>query len=646
MASASVATDARVRERLRENADLWHLAEKKGPKDPTGKAVAQALNRAATAREIANVPTRWRNLVYFRCMTGRPSYAQFVYGMAKRPSTFVEYYRRFQFNGMKSRFAATMADVYTNRLLGHQTFVSMIPKKGDAEQNAMAREIEEGIDLADDQMQYQKERITVCTEAFWYGAAPMYFGDDGNGNPCVEAVNPDELLYANPDDTNPYDVIRRVWAKKTELLERHKDDKEACEAIMKAQTAFPAFYFGRGELNTSDTIPLLEGWTRPLSKSTPGRHVKSIGDYSLIDEEWKYPHPFEWWQFNPLPGTMLGQGIAEILLQVSQWIDGLLTKAQECEMRAGSPKWVVDENSNVNPDTLGDLNAAIVTYLGVPPKLEAPEPYGQYLMKTIDFLMNLGRSMVHVSEAAVKGEMPAGITAAIAIEKYAQIDDQNFLEKIGRLEDFDRRCAYQKIMLFKRLKAKFKSGRRAFDWSTVPLNEYFRVDDIQAYNVGRLAQTVAGRIQIVEQMRANNRIDDKMYNKFLQTPDIPGMFRDLNAEANDVEKQLDALVKSDDYIPPNPFMDFEFAKKQVETRFAREEADGADQAALDRLLMWRATVMSFLKQSTTPDAPPTPTAFTGITPPAMVPGAPPAAAPLPPPPPLTPNPLGNTTATL
>lgn len=626
----------RIAEQQLQHSDLWWLAAKKDAEDPQGRKLAEAITRAATNREIANVPQRWRNFVFFREMTGRPSSYQFAYGMAKRPETFVTYYSRFQFSGMKSRFAGTMADVYTNRLLGHQTFVSMIPQKGNAEQNAMALEIEEGIDLADDQMNYQKERTTVCTEAFWYGAAAMYFGEDLNGNPIVESVNPDELLYSTYDDTNPYDVIRRRWAKKTELLEEFKDNPEACEAILNATSAYPAFYFGRGTLDCTDIVPLLEGWTRPLSKKKPGRYVKIIGEYALKDEEWKYPHPFEWWAFNQLPGTMLGQGIAEILLQVSQWIDGLLTTIQEAQIRAGKPKWMVEENSNVNTDTLGDINAAICTFLGVEPKLNAPNPIGPFANETLNLLMDLGRSMVHVSSASVKGEMPAGITAAIAIEKYAQIDDQNFLEKIGRLEDFDRRCAYQKIMLFKRLDAKFKSSRREFDWTKVPLNDYFRVDDIQAYNVGRLSQTVAGRIQIVEQMRATNRIDDRMYNKYMQTPDIPGMFRDLNAQANNINKQLDALVKSEDFIPPTPYMDFEYALQQVETRMDREEAEGSRQDVLDRLGMWRAVVMSYVKQKSTPDK----TTF-GIQPPAPMPGAPmPPALPIAPPPTM---PIMNTT---
>lgn len=590
-------------EQLRQIDDLW-WTKKKG----TGlnKELADAINRSATRREIANVPQRWRNLCYFRMVTGRPSLAQFVYGMARRPQSFINYYSSFSFNGVKSGFAATMCDVYVNRLLGHQTLVSMIPVEGDAEQNAMAIELEQGLDLADDQLNYIKHRTASCTEALWYGPGVIWFDDDGNGNPVIESVNCDEILVTNPDDDCPYDVIRRTWGKKTELLQMKgiKGIPAAEKAVLDAPNAYPAFYFGNVSPDVTDIVPYLRAYTRPLSGSEPGRKVIVIGQYVIKDEEWNYPLPFEVWNYREIPGALFGQGIPEQLFQISQWIDDLLSTGVDSDVRNGKGKWMVEENSNVNSDALGDLNAAIVTYLGQRPEFETPEPIGQYWLPRLQFLMTLGERRVHVSEASVKGEMPAGITAAIAIEKYAQIDDQNFLESIGRLEDYDKRCAYQKIILFKRLNWKPCTGRRSFDWSEVKLNQNFRINDMQAYNVGRLAQTVAGRIQIVEQMRANNRIDDRMYNKFLQVPDIPGMFRELNAETNDIEKQLDALVKSDDYIPPNPFMDFDFARKAVERRYAREEFEGAPQDVLDRLLMWRATVMSFKNQEVTPDAPP------------------------------------------
>lgn len=74
-----------TREQLAKVSDLWWLAPRKEP-----KKVAQAINNSATRREIAMIPNRWRNLVYYRETTGRPSLSQFVYGMARRPESFTK----------------------------------------------------------------------------------------------------------------------------------------------------------------------------------------------------------------------------------------------------------------------------------------------------------------------------------------------------------------------------------------------------------------------------------------------------------------------------------------------------------------------------------------------------------------------------
>jgi len=591
---------------LSQYSDQWWLAtEKAKEKDKRGKAVADACNRAAIRREQDNMPQRWRNYVYYREMTGRPSLSQFMYGMAKRPESFVRYYSNFSFSGAKSGFAASMADVYTNRLLGHQTFVSMIPDDGNYDDRMQAEEIESWIEGGFDQLNWWRERTTGCIEAFWYGTGAWKFHDDGNGNPKITATNPDCLLYSNPDDTDPYDVIERVWAKKTDLLEQHKDDTVAIDAIVNAPTAEPAFYFSRtGSLDCSDVVALLDCYTRPIGK-TPGRHVTCVGDFAFIDEKWEYPHPYELWCFDELPGCLFGQGIAEKLLQISQWVDGLLSTIQESELRAGAPKWMVEENSNANPDTLGDLNAAIVSYLGTKPELVTPEAIGQYALQHLEMLLSLGRSRVHVSESAVKGESPTGLTSGVALTKWAQIDDQNFLEKIGRLEELDKRAAYQLIMLGKRLEPDFiRTGRnkRKIAWKSIKLNPNFRINDLQAYNVGRLSQTVAGRIQLLKEMYAEGTIDKKLYVKYQQTPDINGMFSELNSDADSVQSQLDELVKSDEFIPPSPYMDHLFAKQQVEDRYQREIALKSPQHVLDRLSIWRAVVINYIAQNNTPDA--------------------------------------------
>ena len=130
---------------------------------------------------------------------------------------------------------------------------------------------------------------------------------------------------------------------------------------------------------------------------------------------------------------------------------------------------------------------------------------------------------------------------------------------------------------------------------------------------------MAGRIEVLKEMYAEKTIDKKLYIKYQQTPDIPGMFSELNSDVDAIQGQLDALIKSDEYIPPSPYMDFPFAIQTAENRFSRALADKSPQAVLDRLSMWIATVKNMQAQNTTPPSIPQP--------PAPGPGAGPVPAP-------------------
>ena len=621
---------------------LWWIAPGKDEKDPNGKETARALTRSATAREISYVPNRWRNLCFWRETTGRPALSQLAYGMAKRPNSFVSYYSSFTWAGTKSRSIAQLCDIFTNRLLAHTTHVSFVPSEGDWAEVKESQQIEDWVEAGNDTLSYFQKRNILGQDALIYGTGFMYYTDDGFGNPDMRVVHPDCVLLSDPDDGNPYDVILRFWGRRTELLYQYRDNPEACEAIAKASSAYPAFYFGSSTLDCSDIVPYLIGYTRPMGKE-PGRHVEVIGDYTLIDEEWNWPVPLEAWQFKPMGESWFGQGIPEQTLQIAQWVDGLLAIAQESEQRGGVGKWLIDENANVNADALGDAVAAAVTYLGKPPEYITPEGIGQWFLQHLQYLQGLLRSIVHVSEEAIKGEAPKEFTSGIALQTYSNIEDSSYLEAIGRLEEFDRRNAYQLIMLGKRLNCNFiRTGdRREIKWKELSFNPKFRLNDIQAFNTGRLSQTIAGKQQRLTEMYQNGLIDKRLFVKYQQTPDIPGLYSQLNADADDIQKQLDELVKSDEYIPPSPFQDFDFAIQAVETKMKRCDAQGYPQEVLDRLSMWRATVKNLQAQNNTPDtvpgspanvpAPPAPgMSAPGLQPPAGLP----QLAPVPPPSPL------------
>ena len=386
---------------------------------------------------------------------------------------------------------------------------------------------------------------------------------------------------------------------------------------------------------------MLEGWIcpNPEDKDDRGRHVLVVGDYTILDEAWDYPDlPFEHFDFHELPSATFGQGLAELLFQIQEWIDDTMSVMQESDMRSGTGKWLVEENSNVNVDALGDTNAAAVTYMGEKPDFITPDPIGEYALARLQMLQDMGMRRVHINLNSLQSEVPKALSSAIAIERYAQIDDSAMAHQLGRLERLVVNSTRQFLRLGKRFNVSFTMpGRKKqiIVWDKVDPDSV----QLRGYNVGRLGQTVAGRTQQLEKMAADGSIDRVVYNKYLQVPNLDGrggMMDAINAPVEGVDKILNRIVLQGKYIPPSPYLNPTYAKQAVESRIILEQGWGTDEAAIDRLRMWRSALLALSKQRATPDAPtvPAPAAgpagapgaptdnFTGITPPTSIPGAP------------------------
>ena len=609
------------------NANLWQCAPKKDAEDPTGAKLAKVITQVAVDRETANMPRRWNSYRFYRCMTGRPQFASFAYAMARRPSNFMSFYGQAEFSPMKAGFAGQLADVYVNRLFAHTTFVEFVPQKGDFYQRQLAEELTPWVEDEYDRGGYWEAYDQMGLDALYYGTGFIKHCKGPKKHCKYEATNPDELLVANEDEPHPREIIQRVWTTKEEAIQKHGKNPAARAAIMKATSAYPAFYFGPGTLNTENIIALLEGWSLPDAEGKPGRHVLVVGEYTLVDEEWTDPElPFERFAFHELPSSFYGQGLAELVLQFSEWIDEILQTMQESDIRSGTAKWLVEENSNVNPDALGDTNAAVVTYLGKEPKLSTPDPINRYALDRLQMLVDMGMKRVHVSVNAVTGEIPKSLTSAIAVEKWAQIDDANFAEMIGRLERVVVRSSYQTLRLGKKQKTPTKRpgrDKQVIDWDRLEIDGEKPVR-MEGFNVGRLGQTVAGKTQQLEKMVADGGITRQLYNKYLEVPDIDGLLEEINAPVEGVSKKLWKMILGGKYIPPSPYYDLSYAKQAVEARIIIEENADTPNEIIDLLRMWRSAVIALKIQQTTPDAAPGNVAAptTGILPPTTAPGAP------------------------
>lgn len=588
--------------------NAWQLAPAKDKADPGGKALANKLTEVATRLETAHYQDRWRSLVYYRNFYGRPSASQWAYGMAKRPVGWINYYAGFEFQAPTYNLTASCADVYVNRLFRNKTFVEVDPERGSAAQVQAAKGATEWVDAQFEDLKFWDLLVRCGLDSMTFGSGLLKWSPAFGGKKLsVSLVHKDELLLDNPEDPNPNRCIQRIWGKRDELLQTYRKDKAACEAILRAPSAQAAFFFGPGLLDTSNIVPLLEAWSlKDEAIDQPGRRALVVGDYALVDEEYDDPElPFEKLDFHVVSSSFYGQGLAEVMCNVNSQLNEKLGDMSEIFRRLAWPRWLVEENSGVNDAALGDSPGVIVKWSGTRPELVVGQTVNQEIPQHVDRLIRLGMARAHLSERATQGEIPTGIRSAVGLNKFVQIDDANFAELAGRIEYFVKRCAVRALRLGIEIKPKtnIPGGKSPLvDWDVVERAFKDSPISLKAYGINRLSQDPAARQQQIEAMLANGEISKKTYTRLAQVPNIDGELDMLNAPQDAVDKMLDAVVL-DEYVPPVPFMDLQYAKVRVEQRYALEYVRGTKQADLDRLMLWRAAVIDLRTQLETPEKP-------------------------------------------
>lgn len=593
----------------------WWKVPKAEEGDANQHDVARVVSQYAEARERAQVQRRWRNLVYFRALTGQPTTSQFWYSMAHRPQLY-NYYGDFEFNPPRDNQIASCADVYINRLFRQKIFINVVPERGNFAQRQQSKGLEQWLDGAFDDYKIWELFPLVGKDALENGTGWLKFQVGPDKKPMVTRPHSDCMLFANPDNGDQNEVIERVWASRQALLDIYSDDEEACEAIQRTPSAYPGFWFSADSLDCRDSIPLLDAYycaTGPSrnvgeGEEAPPRHgrrVLCVSNFVLCDEDYdRDVLPYEKWAYSELSTGVFGQGLAEQLLSLQDELNDYMAGISENHKRMAWPKWLIEAGSAVNERALGDTSGANVKYVGVEPKPIVPEANGAETYEYCNTLRAYMKERAHISEMAVKGEIPRGLNSAPSLERWSQLDDQTFGEQAARLEAFMIRCAYQMISLGAETRPEVTLRGRDYKfvkWDPKWINK--KPMQLLAFGSSRVSQTIAGRRQDLEDMLNKGQISRSTFTRYAQTPDIDQLQDILNAPQEAIDRQLDKLLEGE-YIPPTPFGDLQYALQQVEARYCYESNIETPEDILDLYLQYRAAVKDLLLDQATPDQTP------------------------------------------
>ncbi len=433
-------------------------------------------------------------------------------------------------------------------------------------------------------------------------------------------VDNNDAFYGRPRSMYRLKLVDRAVAAATLPEERSK--------VASADAAYPD-NSGESSKTMSDQIMLVEAWHLPSSSnSDDGRHVIACTSGVLLDEEWKDDDfPFVFLDYSPRLVGKWAQGLAEQLMGTQIEINKLLITISQSISLVGVPRVFVEDGSKVVKAHLNNQVGSIVTYRGTKPEYTVapsvhPELYAQ-LQRLIDYAYQQSG----VSALAATSQKPAGLNSGEAIRNFDDLQsdrfatlnkryNQVFIELSHKILD----CAsnicedvgeYQTIY-------PDKDGVQTID---IPAAAELEKNPfvIQCLDSSALPKEPAGRLQTVVEMMQSGIIDPAEGRRLLDFPDLGQANKLAIAAEERIYKQLDDIIESSSYEPPDPFTDIQLGKKIVAQYYNLYTACKLEEPKAELLRNWQSQLLVLEQAAQPPIAPDMGAGGTGA------PGAPPTA---------------------
>jgi hypothetical protein len=581
-------------------------------------------------------PRRYRSLLFFRYMTGRPVNPAFHYSMGPRPGSITALYSRVQWAAPSMNVLAQCDDVLRNRVYSQRPFLQWCPDAGDHKGRVNSKKLTRWTDGAFHDYDVWKLVEACGDDSRMYGAGWLKVDASLNGKEirCTRII--DDEVMEDETELNVTDLPKtraiRIFVSRDEMLQQYGADADAAAAIKNAPHVNPGLYFG-ADLDTSDVITLIEGWRLKVGDQR-GRHVLCTANYTFVDEPYDKDHyPMARLVYQEVPSSR-PMGMAEQVLSLQREIERVMAAFQENVMRMSWPRVGVEASSNVNDSALAGKSGGIFRFTKTAPVFFNPVAITKDQFEYLTTLIRMVKERIGISDQAAVG-MQTAFKSGLAIEKAAQLDDVRHRVLSKHLEDFVEEIgvllveAAVKVRPTVRLPGRFV---QEIKWNEIGIDDVTDMSRPRAFPMSSLPQTMAYRQEVVDTWFANGQISKQTKMRLDQIPDLDGYQDIANASQESTERQCDEIVEDGTYSPPTVFGDLDDHLSYAQSRYEFECNAQTPQDRLDMLLQYIAAVKELIDERQTAMTPPAPAPGFGVQPPAGAPGNPQVPVNLPAPP--------------
>ncbi len=412
----------------------------------------------------------------------------------------------------------------------------------------------------------------------------------------------------------------------TEMVPEYKSD------IAKAEQAYPD-NSADSQKTLSDQVMIVEAWHLPSGPDAKdGRHVIACTAGVLLDEDYdKESFPFVFLPYSPRLVGFWAQGLTEQLTGTQIEINKLLVTISQSISMVGVPRVFVEDGSKVVKAHLNNAIGSIVTYRGTKPEYTVAPCVPAELYQQLQRLIDYAYQQSGISALAATSQKPAGLDSGEAIRNYDDLQSDRFATLNKRYDQLYIDLAYKIIdtaIDIAEATGKYDTVYPNKDGTKeISLPDIGKLKDnpyvLQCYNTSSLPRDPAGRMQKVVEMMQAGLIAPDDGQRLLDFPDLDAQSKLKFAAHERICKQLDDIVESGKYSPPDPFTDISKGLELVTQYYNLYETAKLEESKAEMLRTYKDQLMQ-LQQAAMPPQP-------------QMPGAPQAAPEAPPTNPMIPN---------
>ena len=320
-----------------------------------------------------------------------------------------------------------------------------------------------------------------------------------------------------------------------------------------------------GSTLKTNMVRVNEAWHLPTKRGRKdGRHVIWVKGCTLLDEPWSWDRfPFTFVRHGISLSGFWGQSAVRILAPTQRQFDKLNAKIDECQDIMAVPRIVLLNNAKITVEHVDDMPGGILRCDGPEGSLKdwnaqaaTPELYNERAGAPDKM-----RSLLGITGFDVQSQLPPQLreVSGPALERLLDAGTARHALIHGEVEQAMVDLAYLAMLYAADLEEDGKSVTVVAPGKDKSSVEMLSFEDVVVDRkrmklvvqpMSQLPQTFALKVEAFGKLRDQGAIDNKMYLKMLEVPDVQKATDFLGSDEEIILKNLHFMIAKGKYIAP------------------------------------------------------------------------------------------------